>query len=550
MKQHFRYSMADLGLGRGYRLRARPLRPTSLPDSRGTEGSITTSPRHHITTLQHYHIAKSDRAFSLIEMMIAIVILGLGLVMTATMFPVAWTRARTLTEYTTQRVVAQSAAAIIGESLRPSGSSFTPYIDASGNQTGKYFIANGSLAGDLFYDPVLHTDPNPSLRLPCFAPAQCYSHRAVLLPSDTRVHALHMENLVAANSTARGENPHAIEDIRAFGARVELCDASSTPMVCRTGYPMANPFMSCNSPLDQGAQFCARSFYSPQVGIGARMYPPMEAPPTGATSPAFTTWLEKFGTRRYAWAALHRLPKAVGPVNLPNNDAPLPIAASQQIASQAASAAGTTRTFDFYIVTLKRPQSTSRYALQDSATAPNPSDRYAVSTPLPLPIANPPNEMSLPVAWRVQIELPVNLPRHSAPPNDPAAPKGVPTEVQFPPTDAAFGNADERGLFSRILPTGAQIVDEVNGQVFRVTRRRDNAEGYAFLTLDRELLWEDFDDGEFQGNPPALGDDEKVRTVWVYPPPIVERTATTVVFDDTSPVIGIDIRSISMSPPG
>ncbi len=34
-------------------------------------------------------------AFSLMELMIGIVILGLGLVMVATMFPVAWTRART-----------------------------------------------------------------------------------------------------------------------------------------------------------------------------------------------------------------------------------------------------------------------------------------------------------------------------------------------------------------------------------------------------------------------------------------------------------------------
>ena len=41
--------------------------------------------------------------------MIGITILGLGMVMVATIFPVAWNRARTLSEYTVQRTVIAGA---------------------------------------------------------------------------------------------------------------------------------------------------------------------------------------------------------------------------------------------------------------------------------------------------------------------------------------------------------------------------------------------------------------------------------------------------------
>ena len=43
------------------------------------------------------------------EMMIAIIILGLGLLMVATMFPVAWTRARDLAEFTNHNTASQAA---------------------------------------------------------------------------------------------------------------------------------------------------------------------------------------------------------------------------------------------------------------------------------------------------------------------------------------------------------------------------------------------------------------------------------------------------------
>lgn len=489
------------------------------------------------------HLRASLRpAFSLIEMMIAIVILGLGLVMTATMFPVAWTRARTLTEYTTQRVVAQSAAATITETLRPSGSSFTAYVNA-GVQTGKYFISGGSLAGDVFYDPVLHADPDPSLRLPCSPPNQCYTHLSVLIPSDTRVHALHMGNLHADNTPA-SDKPYAIERM------IELCNVTASPMVCRTNYPIADPHMACNGPLDAGAQFCARSFYAPRVSVGTRLYPPMDDPPASDAA-GFNTWLEKFGTRRYSWAALHRLPKPVGPLNVPPPPDALGFAESRRLASEAASAAGTTRVFDFYIVTLKRAQTTSRYAVQDPLNSPIAvTDSLQVANPTARPLGE---DVALPVAWRVQVEFPTQVKLGAGPvvtPTDTTDdPTGVATEIQVPPSAVAAG---ARPMLLGMFPAGTQFVDEISGQVYRVVRRRLNAVGdFAFLTLDREVVLEDLDNSPAMGGNGQIDPLDSVRTVWVYPPPVVERGANDMpVFDDTSPVVGIDIRSISMTPPG
>lgn len=55
------------------------------------------------------HPASRRPAFSLAEMMIAIVILGLGLLMAATMFPIGWTKARKLAEFANQTAITEAA---------------------------------------------------------------------------------------------------------------------------------------------------------------------------------------------------------------------------------------------------------------------------------------------------------------------------------------------------------------------------------------------------------------------------------------------------------
>jgi hypothetical protein len=217
---------------------------------------------------------------------------------------------------------------------------------------------------------------------------------------------------------------------------------------------------------------------------------------------------------------------------------------------------GGSRTFDMYYVTLRRPQPTHRYARQNSESVRNP---YDLEAPPPAPTAMPEDQdVLLPVAWRVQIQLPATLAYRSemyALPNpDPARlPTGVPTE-------ATVGTS---ALLVSMFPQGARFVDEINGQVYRVVKRRLNANGdQATLTLDREVVLEDIDlaAGDLRcelcrsldekvaaGENPTADDFERLRTVWVFPPP-VDRTTNPPLFDGPSPVVGIEVRTLSVSP--
>jgi hypothetical protein len=478
----------------------------------------------------------------LIEMMIAIVILGLGLVMTATMFPVAWTRARTLTEFTTQRSVSASADSTLGTLLQAAGPSVRVVVRPGENPAQKLLLVAGSLAGDLFYNPVLHTDPDFSL-----PPNEI--HRSVLLPGDTRVHALNIENISMTGGTVVPENPWRLE-------RNDPWRIGQTADICEPNYPLSNYTGLL------GKEFCANrnappperygpsSFYAPQVTVGARVYPPMTPlPPPTASPDVREKWNDKLSARRYAWAVLHRLQTLVGP-----DVSTLQTNQKAAFAARAADASGTTRVFDMYVVTLRRTQPSNRYAMQDPQFAPDPNDRAVVATPQALKSTE---DVVLPAPWRVQIEIPRKLNVRAAIPGGPNASTGVPTEVQFPPTGTTLGNPEQVSQFSQILPSGAQFVDEINGHVYRVTKRREGADGYAFLTLDRELLWEEFDDGlndPFANPkpPPDLDDDEWIRPVWVFPPAVDRSLADGAlpVFDGSSPVVGIDVRTVSLSPPG
>ncbi len=489
------------------------------------------------------HAARRFSAFSLIEMMIAIVILGLGLVMTATMFPVAWTRARTLTEFTTERSIADSAESTLETLLHAAGPS-TRIVNnvVTGNLEQVSILSAGSLAGDMFYSPVLHT--LAGLRLP-----ENEIHRCVLVPSDSRVHALNMENILAIGGIVVSENPWLIErnDPWRLGGTVDVCEPNY-PFSDHPGFLGTEFCANRNAPPPQ--RYGPSSFYSAQVAVGSRLDPPATRPPPDSASPDVQQrWIENLTARRFAWAVFHRLPRIVGPDvrTLTTNQ-------KAAFAAQAASASGSSRIFDMYIVTLRRSRPSNRYAVQDPLSAPDPNDRSVVASPLGLPASQ---DVVLPVAWRVQIEIPLNgLKSKHAPDGDPNAPTGVPTEVQVPPSGLQ-GNADARAMLAAMFPSGARFVDEVNGQVYRVTGRRENASGdTAFLTLDREILFEDVDDGDLRNNRPSLDADEFVRTVWVYPPPVDRSVGgdksreAIPVFDGSSPVVGIDVHTMSVLPPG
>lgn len=206
-------------------------------------------------------------AFSLLELMIGIVILGLGMVMVATMFPVAWGRARTLGEFTVQRAITGNAHAAVSSLVRVAGPSR---------------IAS-SFESDLLYRP-LPTDPNvPDLTQ--FPIAECPA-----FPSDTFVHALNLENIQIADRRFVVENLWLRDGGELQRAESEFVDG---PVI-------------------------EHSFFRKRVSFHERIYPPMSVRDkvdliTGEFTGDDDRWDDALATRRYGWSVFYRLREVVEP---------------------------------------------------------------------------------------------------------------------------------------------------------------------------------------------------------------------------------------------
>gem|GEM_PF-1445425 len=485
-------------------------------------------------------------AFSLIEMMIAIVILGLGLTMVATMFPVAWDRARRLSEYTTERTVTDGVAVMVESTLRPGGMRDAPSMDSDCKDPSEFRLGTAGLAGDLLFDPAIYHNPKVLAGQLWQAILNVDSSTLPKRASDTRVHALNLENLFADAQTppeTASENPWLLEQIK-------------TPWLMKD-YPDAN------FPRELACGFVESSFLTPRFPVNMRVYPSMEALPelTQPGGPALRDlWFRRIERRRFAWSVLHRLRDYVGPTPDDFNDAlnvgSIPVA---DLAVKAAAGWGSPRVFDMYYITLRRPNPSNRYAMQDPDSAPNPdklTTKPAVIQALP-----PDNDVLFPVAWRVQVELPDSLDLR-------ANATGIPTEIRVPPSGATEPMVD---MMISMFPEGTRFVDEINGRSYRVVSAGLNADAtQAILRLDREITLEDIDlaglsNGGLPIGPPecptcqavtptnANADPEELlRTVWVFPPPVDRSQSpseTSVVFEGRSPVSSIDVRSVTLAPP-
>ena len=193
-----------------------------------------------------FAIRYSRPAFSLIELMIAIVILGLGLLVVATMFPIAWTKARDLAESTAAATCTDTAEATVHLLTHVSK-------DLDGNGT---FDAGtdrpSSFLGDIGTDGL-----------------------------DPWVHALHMENIEVAG--AWGSGPPLRGDFLDVAANGPI-----DPYLSSGPYPTAPPGI--------------------QVAFQDRVYPPLPVPPDALSTTAQTRhWQELLRQRRFSWSALHKL---------------------------------------------------------------------------------------------------------------------------------------------------------------------------------------------------------------------------------------------------
>ena len=437
-------------------------------------------------------------AFSLIELMIGIIILGFGLTLVATMFPVAWQRARELSEYTSQRTLVAGAFAHLAVSLRVSGPD--PTQNAS------------SFMGDLLFaaDDVDEIKYN--------APIQACDG----WPTDHWVHPLNMENLlVNAPQTFFAEDLWRLQDP----------DGSLEFALTELGGST------------YGQPVIDRSFFSKQISFAQRVHPPMrtrkEVRQDGRIIGDDGRWDQVLNTRRFLWGGFYRFRE--------------PITFDISTPAERRDALAPTRMLDVYVVALRRPRPSARYAQQDARSAPNLCDLEArIVEPEARTGAD---DVFLPVPWRVQVEFPDTIVLN-------AASTGIPTEITVPPK-LTPANAERKATIVQMFPPGTQFIDELSGHVFRVVNRRlVTPEGdEAVLTLHREVVVEDLD-VPWVGDPPGLDprcllnavgtleDCELVRTVWVYPPSVEPRDDGEIelVFNGRSPVLDISIHTLTFSP--
>ncbi len=425
------------------------------------------------------------------ELMIGIVILGLGMVMVATIFPVAWSRARELNEYTVERAVSQGVHATITSLVRVS----SPSVNVS------------SFSGDLLHDPF-----NPLVPI-----SACGRLFPAAFATDTWVHALNLSNVQVEDRAFVDEDPWAIE----------------------------TPYLAQDALEFEGTELYRRSFFTSRLNFHQRVYPPMRPRDNVDANGVFDgpddRWDDTLDTRRHGVAILYRLRSQLpyDPANLQAN----------------LDAAGATRLFDVYYVTLRRPQPTNRYARQDADRVPDPCE-IDTNRDNPITVAALPadRDVVFPIPWRVQIEIPAGTlaPRAKA--------TGIPAEVVVPPTRLGAGTAAE-AMIVQMFPRGAWFIDEVSGEVYHVERRRiTGVEGdEAYLTLDREIFIEDVDlpandlrcDACSPMDPaaPIADPAELTRTVWVFPPAVeAQRNRDLPIFRGGQPVVSIDVRSLNVAP--
>ncbi len=198
----------------------------------------------------------------MIEMMVAIVILGLGLLMAATMFPVGWTRARDLAEFTTETSTAENAATTVRLLCDVSNPLATPPVLTS-------------FLGD--FQPTV----------------------VAQVPPDPFVHVLHIENALADRSALPDPADfiidewylHDTDDFTERGQAIESPNLdwalSDWWQAYESGSPSVLPPMA-------------------QIAFHERVVPPLPPlPPPG--DPERERWEELLNSRRFAWAVLHRI---------------------------------------------------------------------------------------------------------------------------------------------------------------------------------------------------------------------------------------------------
>ncbi|MCK4658677.1 MAG: prepilin-type N-terminal cleavage/methylation domain-containing protein [Phycisphaerae bacterium] len=491
-----------------------------------TESGLTTrGEKRRVPPRQRGPLAAHNtRAFSLAELMIAIAILGMGLLLVASMFPIAWGKARDLSEYTTAISCAETASVTVKLLTRvdsPEESDLSPDPPIINNYT--------SFAGDY----VVETGNDNAIAI-------------AIAYSDTFVHFLTTENMLTTIPSA--SDPEVIipdEGWRLMNVRI----------------PEKSYDLSEDPDLEK---YLGQWYDTPQVLLHQRVFPAMDPYPDPDVVPPpddrIDTWLERLGARRFCWAVFHRSNEAIQHPQVDDSD-PHPWA---KFVKQRRAAACKSRLFTMYYVTLRRGKG-QRFIRQDAAAMEKLNAIKALSHE-----PDEPNDVRLPSPWLVPIKTPnpdINNPANRClnfrvPSNPPPAaamanrsdvvPRGVPSEVLV---EVNAASEDYREFF----PPGTQFIDSINGNVYKVAKRRMKDDGFdddrfdddpsatqeAILTLDCEIYMEGLFDPRIDthtGNQKPGTVPVAERYVWVFPPAIERIDKDAWVVQGSSPVVAIHSR--------
>jgi hypothetical protein len=275
---------------------------------------------------------------------------------------------------------------------------------------------------------------------------------------------------------------------------------------------------------------------APQIAFHQRVYPPLPPPPLkDLTDTGSQHWDELLQQRRLCFAILHKLN---------NRDDIRALPAADRVKAP--------RSFTIYYVTLRRGQSTHRYFRQDPGddVVSDPKvPRYGPAEPgdepMDLEALDAEEDVMFPVAWRVQITLVDANPADPAEIGMPGVPSQATVEGKVAGTEL---------LLAEMMPRGSYLIDELTGDLYHVANYElSQSAPYesALLTFDEAIAARSLDEtgNSTDGNNGVVDDEERLRTVWVYPP-AVERDANgqLVGFAGPQPVVGIEVRTMDFWP--
>jgi len=473
------------------------------------------------------------------ELMIAVVILGIGLLITSSMFPIAWYKAREVAEAAVVPALANAAEVNLKLQCRRADRNLD---ETDPRYTSSFFPGDWvPPAGD-------RVEP--------------------LIGPDTHVHLLNAGNFLADT----GEDFYIDDDNKEWPVADDAWMLEDNLVVYLAD---RNPLLTgFNVPLVE----VLRVALGPQVTPQSRLALPLGRRPRAADTPTppaevMKLWQERFDGCRHCWAVFYRfseLPGAEYAVINPNNTT-LTVQQKHKVSTEELRQP---RQLNVYYVTLKRPVG-ARYARQQGYD-PHESSPETADLTAPEP-RDPEFDVLLPVPWRFEAELAVL-------PTDADYVPGAPAEIIVrPPT-----NTGVQPIMLEALDKDYYLIDDRTGQVFKVTNRRTDGLNVV-LTLDSEYtaaqvintpeyepqlsgssvpaaeqlqhnwkmasLWKhhgcDVDPSRPECNSAFFvqkEDEPERRTYWVYLPPVEQRSSPSdpLIFSGSQPVVAIEVRQIAM----